>query len=31
VNLETMQPMDIPKISPKIIEVIRELQKEGRL
>jgi hypothetical protein len=31
VNLETMQPMDIPKIERKIVELIRELQREGRL
>ena len=31
VNLETMQPMDIPKIEGKILQLIRELQNEGRL
>jgi hypothetical protein len=31
VNLETMTPMDIPKIESKILELIRELQREGRL
>ena len=31
VNLETLQPMDIPKIERKIVELIRELQREGRL
>jgi hypothetical protein len=31
VNLETMQPMDIPKISVRIMVLIRELQHEGRL
>ena len=31
VNLDTMQPMDIPKIERKIVELIRELQHEGRL
>jgi len=31
VNLETMQPMDIPKIERKVVELIRELQREGRL
>lgn len=31
VNLETMQPMDIPKIERKILELIRELKREGRL
>ena len=31
VNLETMQPMDIPQIEGKILVLIRELQSEGRL
>ena len=31
VNLETMQPMDIPRVERKILALIRELQKEGRL
>ena len=31
VDLETMQPMDIPKIERKVLELIRELQREGRL
>ena len=31
VNLETMQPMDIPKIERKVLKLIRELQREGRL
>jgi hypothetical protein len=31
VNLDTMQPMDVATISPKILDLIRELQKEGRL
>ena len=31
VNLETMQAMDIPKVERRIIELIRELQTEGRL
>jgi Domain of unknown function (DUF4160) len=31
VNLETMQAMDIPKIERKVLELIRELQHEGRL
>jgi hypothetical protein len=31
VNLETMRPMDIPKIESKIVELIRELQREGRI
>ena len=31
VDLETMQPMDIPKIKRKVLELIRELQREGRL
>ena len=31
VDLDTMQAMDIPKIERKILELIRELQREGRL
>jgi hypothetical protein len=31
VNLETMQPMDMPKIDGKIEELIRQLQREGRI
>ena len=31
VNLETMQAMDIPKIERKVLELIRELQREKRL
>jgi hypothetical protein len=31
VNLETMQPMDIPQIEGKILVLIRQLQNEGRL
>ena len=31
VNLDTMQSMDIPKVERKILELIRELQNEGRL
>ncbi|MEI6084043.1 MAG: hypothetical protein WCS70_07045 [Verrucomicrobiota bacterium] len=31
VNLATMQPMDMPKVSPKVIAILRELQREGRL
>lgn len=31
VNLETMRPMDIPKIDSRIITLIRELRDEGRL
>jgi hypothetical protein len=31
VDLDTMQPMDIPKIERKILELIRELQRERRL
>jgi hypothetical protein len=30
-NLETMQAMDIPKVERKIVELIRELQNEGRI
>ncbi|MBI2926768.1 MAG: hypothetical protein HYY24_13810 [Verrucomicrobia bacterium] len=31
VNLETMEPMDIPTVERKILTLIRELQAEGRL
>ncbi|NJM55940.1 MAG: hypothetical protein HC841_08675 [Verrucomicrobiae bacterium] len=31
VNLETMQPMDIPSLDRKIATILRELQREGRL
>ncbi|MGZ8901338.1 MAG: DUF4160 domain-containing protein [Limisphaerales bacterium] len=31
VNLETLEPMDIPKIDRKVVTLIRELQKEGRI
>jgi hypothetical protein len=31
VNLETMQPMDVPRIQGTILVLIRELQREGRL
>jgi argininosuccinate synthase len=31
VNLETMEPMDIPSVDRKILEIIRELRDEGRL
>jgi hypothetical protein len=31
VNLETMEPMDIPCVDRKILEIIRELRDEGRL
>ncbi|MDB6022159.1 MAG: hypothetical protein JWQ04_2016 [Pedosphaera sp.] len=31
VNLEMLQPMDIPKIDNKVIQLIRDLQAEGRL
>jgi hypothetical protein len=30
-NLRTMQPMDVPKIGKRIVDLIRELQREGRL
>ena len=30
-NLATMQPMDIPKVERRIVELRRELQNEGRL
>ena len=31
VDLVTMQAMDIPKVSAKVIALIRELQSTGRL
>ena len=31
VNLVTMQPVDIPRVERRILELIRELQNEGRL
>jgi len=31
IDLATMQPMDIPKIERKVLALIRELQREGRL
>jgi hypothetical protein len=31
VNLVTLQPMDIPRLDRKIREIIRALQREGRL
>ena len=31
VNLETMQPVDILKVDRKILELIRDLLREGRL
>ena len=31
VKLETLEPMDIAKIDRKIVDLITELQKEGRL
>jgi len=30
-NLKTMRPMDVPKVDKKIVDLIRELQREGRL
>jgi hypothetical protein len=30
-NLETMQPMDVPKVDKTIVDLIRDLQYEGRL
>ncbi|HJW37703.1 MAG TPA: hypothetical protein VJ420_03685 [Candidatus Udaeobacter sp.] len=30
-NLETMQPMDVPKVDKRIVDLIRELRREGRL
>ena len=31
VNLDTMEAMDIPKVERRILEIIRQLQNEGRL
>jgi hypothetical protein len=31
INLETMQPMDAPRVSRKILELIHALRVEGRL
>ena len=31
VNLETMEPIDIPSVDRRILEIIRELRDEGRL
>ncbi|MFM1748759.1 MAG: hypothetical protein RLZZ188_2425, partial [Verrucomicrobiota bacterium] len=31
VNLDTMQPMEIPRISRKVLGLIDELRNEGRL
>jgi hypothetical protein len=31
VNLDTMQPMDIPKIDRRILVLIEVLKREGRL
>jgi hypothetical protein len=30
-NLETMQPMDVPNVDKRIVDLIRDLQSEGRL
>ena len=30
-NLETMQPMDVLKVDKRIVDLIRDLQSEGRL
>ena len=30
VNLDTMEPMDVPKMDKRIVELIRELREEGR-
>jgi len=30
VNLDTMEPMDVPKMDRRIVELIRELREEGR-
>ena len=31
VNLETLEPMDIPKLGRRVIDLIRELQEEKHL
>jgi hypothetical protein len=31
VNLNTMQPMDLDKIDKKVVQIIEQLQQEGRL
>jgi hypothetical protein len=31
VNLDTMRPMDAPRVSRKILELIRALRLEGKL
>lgn len=31
VRLDTMKPIDVDKIEKRVIELIRELQEEGRL
>ena len=30
-NLETIQPMDVLKVDERIVDLIRDLQSEGRL
>lgn len=30
-NLKTMQPMDLPRTDKRIVSLIRQLQREGRL
>ena len=30
-NLKTMQPMDVARVDKRIVDLIRELQREGRL
>jgi len=30
VNLDTMEPIDVPKMDKRIVELIRELREEGR-
>jgi hypothetical protein len=30
-NLKTMQPMDVARADKRIVDLIRELQREGRL
>ena len=30
VNLDTMEPIDVPKMDKRIVELIRELRQEGR-
>jgi hypothetical protein len=31
VNLETLQPLDMPTLPKRVAEIIRELQREGHI